>query len=297
MLHENQGRAFDGMLQNGKKRPLVGVALGGGVARGIAHIGVLRELEKNRIPIDLIAGTSVGSLIAGAYAAGLSTDQLEHLAHTISWADLGRMTVSRLGFYNNARTEEYIRATFPVDTFEKLRLPLGVVATDLQAGKMVVFTEGDLALAIRASCAIPCYYTPVMVNGRLMVDGGLVGHLPAAVVRGMGADIVIASDVNSQSLPIAPPTNIFTVMSQALSIMGRSSVSYLYQDADVVVSPKVAHVKPDDLSKASEMIEAGQEAAHHHIPTIQHLLTPEKKGFIKRLFAKPVSDPRLTTTR
>jgi len=279
------------MAQNGKKRPVVGVALGGGVARGIAHIGVLRELEKHKIPVDLIAGTSVGSLIAGAYAAGLSPAQLEQLAHTISWSDLGRVTVSRLGFYNNARTEEYIRATFPVDRFEKLRMPLGVVATDLQAGKMVVFTEGDLALAIRASCAIPCYYTPVMVNGRLMVDGGLVGHLPAAVARGMGADIVIAVDVNSQSLPIPPPTNIFTVMSQALSIMGRSSVSYLYQEADVVVHPRVEHVKPDDLSKADEMIEAGETAARNVIHHIQRLLEPEKRGLFKRIFAKPVTIP------
>jgi NTE family protein len=279
------------MSQNGKKRPVVGVALGGGVARGIAHIGVLRELEKQKIPIDLIAGTSVGSLIAGAYAAGLSPAQLEQLAHTISWSDLGRVTVSRLGFYNNARTEEYIRATFPVDRFEKLRMPLGVVATDLQAGKMVVFTEGDLALAIRASCAIPCYYTPVMVNGRLMVDGGLVGHLPAAVARGMGADIVIAVDVNSQSLPIPPPTNIFTVMSQALSIMGRSSVSYLYQEADVVIHPRVEHVKPDDLSKADEMIAAGEIAARSVIHNIQRLLEPEKKGLFKRIFAKPVTIP------
>jgi len=274
----------------------VGLALGGGVARGIAHVGVLRELEKNHIPVDLIAGTSVGSLVGGGYAAGLSPDQLERIAQTIRWSDLGRVTVSRLGFYNNARTEDYVRSVFPVDRFEKLRTPLGVVATDLQAGQMVVFTEGDLALAIRASCAIPCYFTPVLVNGRLMVDGGLVGHLPAAVARGMGADIVIAVDVNSQSLPIPPPTNIFTVMSQALSIMGRSTVSYLYQDADVVISPRVAHIKPDDLSKADEMIAAGEEAARRTLRTIQHLLEPGKKSLIKRLFARTETDTRRIAT-
>jgi NTE family protein len=284
------------MSDNGKKRPVIGLALGGGVARGIAHVGVLRELEKNQIPIDLLAGTSVGSLIAGGYASGLSPDQLEQLAHTIRWSDLGRVTVSRLGFYNNARTEEYIRANFPAAHFEKLRIPLGVVATDLQAGKMVVFTEGDLALAIRASCAIPCYYTPVLVNGRLMADGGLVGHLPAAVARGMGADIVIAVDVNSQSLPIPPPTNIFTIMSQALSVMGRSSVTYLYQDADVVIRPRVEHIKPDDLSKASEMIAAGEEAARRNIRAIRRLLQPERKGLFKRLFARPESDSRRMST-
>src|SRR5262245_62079214 len=164
-------------------RPLVGLALGGGMARGCAHIGVLRELEKNQIPIDLIAGTSVGSLIGGAYVAGLTPDQIEELALKITWSDLGRMTISRLGFYDSKRSEDYVRANFPVVEFDQTRIPFGAVATDLQTGKMVVFTEGSLPLAIRASCAMPVFYTPVMVNGRMMVDGGLVGHIPASVAR------------------------------------------------------------------------------------------------------------------
>ena len=171
------------MTVNDKKRPLVGLALGGGMARGCAHVGVLRELERNDIPIDLIAGTSVGSLIGGAYAAGLSPDQIEQMALTISWNDLGRVTISKLGFYNSERTEDYIRKHFPVTEFEKTRLPFGAVATDIQTGKMVIFTEGSLPLAIRASCAMPIFYTPVTVNGRMMVDGGLVGHIPASVTR------------------------------------------------------------------------------------------------------------------
>ena len=182
------------MTTNNKKRPLVGLALGGGMARGCAHIGVLRELEKHDIPIDLIAGTSVGSLIGGAYAAGLSPDQIEKMALTISWNDLGRVTISKLGFYNSERTEEYIRKHFPVTEFEKARLPFGAVATDIQTGKMVIFTEGSLPLAIRASCAMPIFYTPVMVNGRMMVDGGLVGHIPGAVARMMGAGPLMVID-------------------------------------------------------------------------------------------------------
>ncbi|HEX2488871.1 MAG TPA: patatin-like phospholipase family protein [Blastocatellia bacterium] len=274
------------MTINNKKRPLVGLALGGGMARGCAHIGVLRELEKHDIPIDLIAGTSVGSLIGGAYAAGLSPDQIEKMALTISWNDLGRVTISKLGFYNSERTEEYIRKHFPVTEFEKARLPFGAVATDIQTGKMVIFTEGSLPLAIRASCAMPIFYTPVVVNGRMMVDGGLVGHIPASVARLMGADLVIAIDVNSQHLPIPPPTHLFSVMSQALSVMGRTAVQYLYADADIVIRPQIEQVRPDDLSKAADMITAGEEAARRVIDKIKRSLAPRRQGLFKRIFSR-----------
>jgi len=284
------------MAQNDKKRPVVGLALGGGMARGCAHVGVLRELEKHQIPIDLIAGVSVGSLIGGAYAAGLAPDQIEQLALTISWNDLGRVTISKLGFYDSKRTEEYVRKHFPVTEFEKTRLPFGAVATDIQTGKMVIFTEGSLPLAIRASCAMPIFYTPVMVNGRMMVDGGLVGHIPASVARLMGADIVIAVDVNSQHLPIPQPTHLFTVMAQALSVMGRTAVQYLYADADVVIRPQIEQVRPDDLSKAAEMIAAGEEAARRVVHKIRQLIEPRKQGIFKRLFSRePEHDQRRVT--
>jgi NTE family protein len=265
------------------------------MARGCAHVGVLRELEKHGIPIDLIAGTSVGSLIGGAYAAGLSPDQIEALALKISWNDLGRVTISRLGFYDSRRTEDYVRANFPVTEFEKTRIPFGAVSTDLQTGKMVVFTDGSLPLAIRASCAMPIFYTPVMVNGRMMVDGGLVGHIPGLVARMMGAEMVIAVDVNSQHLPIPQPTHLFTVIAQAMGIMGRSAVSYLYADADVVIRPQIERVRPDDLSKAAEMIAAGEEATRRVILKIEHLLESRKQGFFKRIFSKPEYDKRRVT--
>ncbi|MGE0127297.1 MAG: patatin-like phospholipase family protein [Blastocatellales bacterium] len=281
---------------NNNKRPVVGLALGGGMARGCAHVGVLRELERNNISIDLIAGTSVGSLIGGAYAAGLSPDQIEQLALNISWNDLGRVTISKLGFYNSERTEDFVRKNFPTTEFEKVRIPFGAVATDIQTGKMVIFTEGSLPLAIRASCAMPIFYTPVLVNGRMMVDGGLVGHIPASVARLMGADVVIAVDVNSQHLPIAPPTHLFTVMSQALSVMGRSAVQYIYEDADIVVRPQIEHVRPDDLSKAAEMIAAGEEATRRVVHKIKQSLEPRRQGLFKRIFSRnPRHDKRRLT--
>ncbi len=282
--------------KNGKKRPVVGLALGGGMARGCAHVGVLRELEKHNITVDLIAGTSVGSLIGGAYASGLSPDQIEQMALTISWNDLGRVTISKLGFYNSERTEDYVRKHFLVTDFEKTRMPFGAVATDIQTGRMVIFTEGSLPLAIRASCAMPIFYTPVMVNGRMMVDGGLVGHIPASVARLMGADIVIAVDVNSQHLPIPPPNHLFSVMSQALSVMGRSSVQYLYADADIVIRPQIEHVRPDDLSKAAEMIAAGEEAVRRTANKIKLMLEPRRQGLFKRIFSRePDYDKRRLT--
>lgn len=278
-----------------QNRPKVGLALGGGMARGTAHIGVLRVLERHGIPIDMIAGTSVGSLVGGAYAAGLNADQIAEMSRTIRWSDLGRVTVSRLGFYSNARTEDYVRSRFPVTEFEKLRIPFGAVAADIRSGKMVVFTEGSLALAIRASCAMPIYYTPVAANGRMLVDGGIVGHLPASVARLMGADVVIAVDVNSQHGTIPAPTNMFTVMSQSLSIMGRSTVAYLYQDADVVIIPKIGHIRPDDLSRAAEMIAEGEKATELLMRKIKTLVAPERPGFFKRLMGKKEIDQRRLT--
>ena len=143
---------------------------------------------------------------------------------------------------------------------------------------------------------MPVFYTPVMVNGRMMVDGGLVGHVPASVARLMGADIVIAVDINSQHLPIPPPTHLFTVMSQALSVMGRTAVQYLYADADIVVCPKIEHVRPDDLSKAAEMISAGEEAVRRMAAKIKLSLEPRRQGLFKRIFSRePEYDKRRLT--
>jgi NTE family protein len=129
----------------------------------------------------------------------------------------------------------------------------------------------------------------------MMVDGGLVGHLPAAVARTLGAEVVVAVDVNSQHLPIGQPTHLLTVMSQSLAIMGRSSVGYLYQDADLVIRPEIKHVRPDDLTKAAEMIAAGEAAARRVIPRLKSLLEPKKESWLKRIFAKPAHDPRRLT--
>src|ERR1043165_2676104 len=156
--------------------PRIGLALSGGAARGMAHVGVLRALIENDISIDCIAGTSAGSIVGGAFAAGLSIDAIAGFGLTMRWRDVGRVTMSRLGIQSNERLDQYMRARLPVTRFEELKIPFAAVATELKTGEAVVMRdEGDVPFAIRASCAIPGWYVPVVdQDGRQLVDGGLV---------------------------------------------------------------------------------------------------------------------------
>src|SRR5215211_8628299 len=154
--------------------PTIGLALSGGAARGMAHVGVLKALAENGIRIDCIAGTSAGSLVGGALASGMPLDEIEDLGRKLRWRDIGRVTMSRLGVQSNERLEQYLRARLPISKFEELPIPFAAVATDLKTGAAVVLRDrGDVPLAIRASCAIPGWYVPVMdEKGRQLVDGG-----------------------------------------------------------------------------------------------------------------------------
>ncbi|HYY56203.1 MAG TPA: patatin-like phospholipase family protein [Pyrinomonadaceae bacterium] len=263
-----------------KERPSVGLALSGGAARGLAHVGVLRVLIDHGIPIDYIAGTSAGALVGGALAAGLSVDEIEEIGLNLRWRDLGRPTLSRLGMQSNARLVDYVHARFPVTRFEELRIPLATVATDLRAGSAVVMSgEGDIAFAIRASCAIPGWYVPVTdAKGRQLVDGGLVANVPTAAARSLGADIVIAVDVNSEGAKfLGPPQSAIGVMLQAMMVIQRTAAMHQWQDADVVIMPKVGHIRWDEIGRAADLIDAGREATLANLERIKHLtqLAPE----------------------
>jgi len=176
----------------GVNRRRVGLALGGGGARGIAHVGVLRVLEQEKIPVDCIAGTSAGSFVGAAYAAGLRGDQLLKLALEIKWRHIARPVWPRHGFFSFARMESYITSLMGDLTFGDLEIPYAAVTADLKTGERVVLKEGRVAPAVRASCSVPGIVTPVPLNGRLLVDGGIVDNLPISVVRELGADVVIA---------------------------------------------------------------------------------------------------------
>ena len=186
-------------------RPRVGLALSDGAARGIAHVGVLRALREHNVPVNAIAGASAGALVGGSYAAGLSIDELEEMARQFRWRHSARLSFSRLGLQSNARMEKHLRASLPVTRFEDLKIPFAALVTDLRKGTPIVFRDtGDLPFAIRASACIPGVYVPVRdQEGRLLIDGGIVANLPISYVRDLGANIVIAVDVNADGIRVA----------------------------------------------------------------------------------------------
>src|SRR5213079_387336 len=190
----------------------IGLALGGGFARGFAHLGVLQVLEQNRIPVTHIAGTSVGSILGAAYASGAPLGRIIETCRTLRFRDIARWRVSRLGLASNHRLENLIERVFDARHFEDLRIPLAVVATDLNSGEPVVFTQGDLVDAIRASCAFPGLFEPVEIGTRCLADGGLVAPVPTQAARGLGAQTVIGVSVGIKDGRRGAPKNIFQVV-------------------------------------------------------------------------------------
>ncbi len=256
-------------------RPTIGLALSGGAARGIAHIGVLRALVENNIPIDCLAGTSAGSIVGGAWAAGLSLERIEAIGRGLRWRDVGRVTMSRLGVQSNERLEQFLRAQLPVTQFEDLKIPFAAVATDLHSGTAVVMRDqGDVPFAIRASCAIPGWYVPVNdSHGRQLVDGGLVAIVPSSVARSLGADIVIAVDVNAEGAKfLGPAQSVVGILLQSMLVIQRTVCSYQLEISDFVVRPRVGHIRWDEMGRANELIAAGYEAGLASVPDILALI-------------------------
>ena len=255
--------------------PKIGIALSGGAARGNAHVGVLRALAENNIPIDVIAGTSSGSIVGGALAAGLSLDEIAEFGRKLRWRHIGRVTMSRRGFQSNERLEKYLRDRLPISRFEDLRIPFAAVATDLKTGTAVVMRDhGDVPFAIRASCTIPGWYVPVTdEQGRQLVDGGLVAVVPSTVARSLGADIVIAVDVNADGASfIGPPNSVISVLFHAMMVVQKTASHMQVESADVVIRPKVGHIRWDQVRRADELIAAGYQAGLESIPRIQALI-------------------------
>jgi NTE family protein len=256
-------------------RPRIGLALSGGAARGIAHVGVLRALEENAIPIDAIAGASAGALIGGAYAAGLSIAQLEAMARKFRWRHMGRPSFSRLGLQSNAPMEKFLRANLPVTRFEDLRIPFAALATDLKTGTAVVLRDtGDLTFAIRASACLPAFYVPVRdPEGRMLVDGGLVANLPISHTRELGADIVIAVDVGADGARFMDrPRTALGVLTQVFVAVERIVTNQETANADLIITPKVGHIRWDETRRTAEFLKIGYETALESIAGIRRLI-------------------------
>jgi len=257
------------------ERPRVGLALAGGFARGIAHIGVLRVLREADIPIDCVAGTSVGALIGAGYCAGAPLEEMQRIGSLTTFADFGRWTPSWLGLATNQRMEKYLSRFSPAKTFEELKTPFSVATTDINAGVSVYYSHGPLAPVIRASCAYPGLFVPIQYDGRTLVDGFLTAPVPVEGALLLGADLVIA--VYLEAGNVEQPRTFTDVLSRAFNILQRHSDLAWRTQADIIIEPDVKQFVWDDFTKTSEMVAAGEAAALAALPQIRAALRGEKR--------------------
>src|SRR5712692_5458591 len=236
--------------EQSRRRPLVGLALSGGFARGIAHIGVLRVLEQNHIPIDCIAGTSVGALVGAAYASGVSLEEMQQQAAQTEFKDFGRWTFSWMGLATNQRLEGYLRRYSEMTQFEQMKLPVAIVATDLTTGEAVSFTHGQMGAALRASCAYPGLFLPVEHQGRTLVDGFLAAPVPVDAARQLGAEVIIA--VHLESGREGELHSVVDVIGRSFAIIQRHTENDWRSATDVAIEPDVKSYVWDDFERANE---------------------------------------------
>jgi NTE family protein len=248
--------------------PRIGLALGGGAARGFAHIGVIQVLEENGIRPSLLVGTSVGSLVAAMYASGKSGAELAVLAESMDeyaftdWSFPGR------GLIRGEALARYVREHTGGRPIEQMRLPLGIVATDLDSGQPILFQRGDPGMAVRASSAVPAVFQPVRIGAREYVDGGLVSPVPVRFAHEMGAEVVIAVDISA--VPEGSPTgDAMRMLLQTFAIMGRSINHFELRDADIVLRPRLNGVSGTDFTSRRRSILAGREAALAALPSLK----------------------------
>ncbi|MDN8130078.1 patatin-like phospholipase family protein, partial [Burkholderia multivorans] len=315
-------------------RPSIGLALSGGGARGYAHLGVLKVLEDNRIPIDCIAGTSMGAVVGGLYASGMPAEDMQKRLSQIDLADIAFDVTERADLPQSRREDEryYINgltlgfgakgvkapaglvqgnrlqalladwtASVPTNQpFDRLPIPYRAVATDLQTGQMVVLDHGSLPLAIRASMAMPGLFAPAEINGRALVDGGLVSNLPVDTARRMGADVVIAVDIGSPLRPLDALASPADVMQQMVGILIRQNVTSQRKQLhaeDVLLTPDLGTIAFTDFQSANQAIAAGAAAATAALPRLKRFaLTPEQYAAYKTAHAQPLPPPiRITS--
>jgi len=251
--------------------PKIGLALGAGGARGLAHIGVLKAFEENQIPVHYIAGSSIGAFVGALYANNNDIKMIEKLAVHLKrkhWLDL---TVPKLGFVTGDKIKELIRILTHGKNIEELAIPLAIVATDIEEGKRVILKEGSIAEAVRASVSIPGIFVPERINGRLLVDGGVVERVPIHTVRELGAELVIAVDVGRSEAKMEVKT-IIDVMSQAIDILEREVYHRQILASDYLIKPDVSHKGTIDFTNLQEIIDEGYKIASASIGEIKELI-------------------------
>lgn len=250
----------------------IALVLGAGASRGFAHIGVLKILESNKIPIHMIVGTSAGSFVGSLYAYGFNAFQLQKMSFSIEKGDIIDITIADNGFVKGDKLEELLNNT----PMEKLRIPFYAVATDIQNGQEVVFGRGNTGKAVRASCSIPGIFRPVKIDERVFVDGGVVSPVAVDAARRYGADFVIAVDISS-GIEERPPEGIIETLLQSISIMYSKLSSIQLSKADIIIRPKVGNIGSSNFSKKHEAVLEGEKAAIQALPDIKNLINRLQK--------------------
>ncbi|MBW6462677.1 MAG: patatin-like phospholipase family protein [Firmicutes bacterium] len=255
----------------------VGLALSGGAARGIAHIGVLKYLEEKKVKPCCIAGTSAGSIVGAMFCSGKTAEEIEDAAKTISWKDLLKLSIPRKGLIKSERLLAILEKYIGDIEFSDLKIPLMINAVDLLSGEEVVITEGKVAEAVQASCAMPGIFTPVRLGEHLFVDGGLLDNVPVTVMEKFDLDYIIAVDVGAQKPLQKEPDSIFEVIIQSFDIIRRQRDMPAHELADIIIEPELGDILIWDISKIDLLIERGYEAAGKALQDVDLL---RKKGKI-----------------
>ncbi len=260
-------------VQHPPKAAKIALVLGAGSSKGFAHIGVLKILESNKIPIHMIVGTSVGSVVGSLYAYGIDAFSLQKLAISVNQNDIvDPLVIPSNGFVKGEKLEEFINHWVKNTSMEKLKIPFYALATDLEKGQEVIFGKGNTGTAVRASCSIPGIFRPVKISGRTYVDGGVVSPVGVEAARRQGADVVIAVDVSSGAERTVPEGTMETLL-QAVNVMYSKLGAIQLAKADVVIKPKVGHIGSADFSRKHEAILEGEKAAIEALPQITAIVT------------------------
>lgn len=257
-------------------KPKIGLALGSGGARGFAHLGVLKVLEENNISIDYIAGSSMGALVASFYGMGHNIDHLIKLSLAFRRKFYMDFTVPKMGFISGNRIKEFIKLFTHGKNLEDLKIPVAVIATDLVKGEEVIFSSGSIADAVRASISIPGIFVPVKMNGKILVDGGVIDRVPATIVREMGADIIIGVDVtfSKKETEIA---NIYDVIMKSIDILHMEAINNRQLGSDILIQPDVSRYSSTAFTNTSEIIKIGEEETLKIMPEITKVLDQWKE--------------------
>jgi len=242
-------------------RPRIGLALSGGIAYGITHVGVLRFLEEIGLPVDIVVGTSAGSVVGALWSSGFSSDEMYHIAKNTDWLFLAKPAGFKSGLLNSAGIEAWLNRILDNKEFKDLECKFAATATDFNTGQLVVLSEGSVAAAVRISCNLPSIYQPVKYGQQLLVDGGLVQNLPAQVCRSLGAEIVIGVDLHGDWINQRVPRTVILSLIHAMNILQRQHELVQIQYVDVLVQPQIGHLSPFNFKAVDKFVDLGYAAA------------------------------------